>query len=141
MVEKAMKSAETKPAEDAGRADRELDKGSDLPELGVRILSDFGRIVAAEARLLEINIIEAAQALVGRIYIAALLIVVGAVGVVAIIASIGLLLHEWMPWWQALGILGIALILLAEILRRALTHPDVPLVEISTPRDNGPGRS
>ena len=136
-----MKPAEPKPAEDAGRADRESDKGSDLPELGVRILSDFGRIVAAEARLLEINIIGAAQALVDRIYIAALLIVVAAVGVVAIIASIGLLLHEWMPWWQALGILGIALILLAEILRRALTHPDVPLVEISTPRDNGPGRS
>jgi len=136
-----MKPTETKPAEDAGRADRELDKGSDLPELGIRILSDFGRIVAAEARLLEINIIGAAQALVDRIYIAALLIVVAAIGVVAIIASIGLLLHEWMPWWQVLGILGIALILLAEILRRALTHPDVPLVEISTPSDNGPGRS
>ena len=136
-----MKPAETKPAEDASRADRESDKGSDLPELGVRILSDFGRIVAAEARLLEINIIGAAQALVDRIYIAALLIVVAAVGVVAIIASIGLLLHEWMPWWQVLGILGIALILLAEILRRAVTRSDVPLVEISTPSDNGPGRS
>ena len=132
-----MKPAETKPSEDVERADKE----SDLPELGIRILSDFGRIVAAEARLLEINIVGAAQALVDRIYIAALLIVVAAVGVVAIIASIALLLHEWMPWWQVLGILGVASILLAEFLRRALTHPDIPLVEISTPRDNGPGRS
>ena len=134
-----MKPAEIKPAEDIRRADSELDKGSDLPELAVRMLSDFGRIVAAEARLLEINIIGAAQALVERVYIAALLIVVGASGLVAIIAGIALLLHQWLPWWQVLGILGLALILLAEVLRRTLTRPDVPTVETS--RDNSLGRS
>ena len=35
----------------------------ELPELAVRILSDFARIVAAEARLLESNIVGAAQSL------------------------------------------------------------------------------
>jgi len=35
----------------------------DLPELAVRILSDFARIVAAEARLIESNLVEAAQTL------------------------------------------------------------------------------
>jgi hypothetical protein len=131
-----MKPAETKTTESVDR-----NKETDLPELGVRILSDFGRIVAAEARLLEINIIEAARVLVDRTYLAVLLVVVAAAGVISIIGSIGLLLHEWMPWWQALGILGIASILLAEILRRTLMHPDLPIVEISTPRDDGPGRS
>jgi hypothetical protein len=136
-----MKPAETKPGEDVRQADSELDKGSDLPELAVRMLSDFGRIVAAEARLLEINIVGAAQALVGRIYLVALLIVLAAAGVVTIIGSVGLLLHLWMPWWLVLGILGLALILLAELLRRGLTRADVPMVEVSTPRDNGPSRS
>ena len=125
-----MKPAETKTTEDADRADQ------DLPELGVRILSDFGRIVAAEARLLEINIVGAARALVDRIYLAALLIVIAAAGVVSIIGGICLLLHEWMPWWQVLGIVGLASMLLAEILRRTLMHPEVPIVEISTPRGN-----
>jgi hypothetical protein len=125
-----MKPAEIKAAED-GREDRE----TDLPELGVRILSDFGRIVSAEARLLEINIIAAAQALVDRICIAAVLIVVVTAGVLSIVGSVVLLLHQWMPWWQVLGIVGLASVLLAEILRRALMPRNVPIVEIATPRD------
>ncbi len=127
-----MKRAENEIAEDVGRAGKE----TDLPDLGVRILSDFGRIVAAEARLLEVNIIGAAQALVDRIYLAAVLIVVATAGVVSIVASIIFLLHQWMPWWQVLGIVGIASILLAEIIRRVLMPPDVPIFQISTPRDD-----
>lgn len=127
-----MKRAETEIAEGVSRVGRE----TDLPDLGVRILSDFGRIVAAEARLLEVNIVGAAQALVDRIYLAAVLIVVAAAGVVSIIASIIFLLHQWMPWWQVLGIVGLASILLAEILRRVLMPANVPIFQVSTPRDN-----
>jgi hypothetical protein len=127
-----MKRAETEIAEGVDRVGRE----TDLPDLGVRILSDFGRIVAAEARLLEVNIIGATQALVDRIYLAAVLIVVATAGVVSIVASIIFLLHQWMPWWQVLGIVGVASILLAEILRRILMPPNVPIFQISTPRDN-----
>lgn len=127
-----MKRAETEIAEGVDRVGRE----TDLPDLGVRILSDFGRIVAAEARLLEVNIIGATQALVDRIYLAAVLIVVATAGVVSIVASIIFLLHQWMPWWQVLGIVGVASILLAEILRRILMSPNVPIFQISTPRDN-----
>ncbi len=93
---------------------------AELPELAVRILSDFARIVAAEARLLESNIVEAANALVGRVYIAAILIVLAAGGVVALLASVVFLLHQWMPWWQVLGLVGVCSVLIAEILRRAL---------------------
>jgi hypothetical protein len=127
-----MKRAETEIAEGVDRVGSE----TDLPDLGVRILSDFGRIVAAEARLLEVNIIGATQALVDRIYLAAVLIVVATAGVVSIVASIIFLLHQWMPWWQVLGIVGIASILLVEILRRVLMPPNVPVFQISTPRDN-----
>ena len=95
----------------------------ELPELAVRVLSDFARIVAAEARLVESNIVNAATILLDRIYIASILMVLAAAGVIALISSLALLLHHWMPWWQVLGILGIVAIIVAEILRRTLIPP------------------
>jgi hypothetical protein len=92
----------------------------ELPELAVRILSDFARIVAAEARLVESNIVEAANNLVDRVYITAILVVFAAAGVVAMLSSVVLLLHHWMPWWQVLGAVGICAIVVAAVLRRAL---------------------
>jgi hypothetical protein len=127
-----MKSSENEIAEGVGRVRRE----TDLPDLGVRILTDFGRIVAAEARLLETNLVGAAQALVDRIYLTAILVVLAAAGVVSIIGSIMMLMHQWMPWWQVLGIVGLGSILMAAILRRILMPRDVPVFQISTPRDN-----
>ena len=41
-----MKSADNEIAEGVGRVRREPDLKTDLPDLGVRILTDFGRIVA-----------------------------------------------------------------------------------------------
>jgi hypothetical protein len=92
----------------------------ELPELAVRILSDFARIVAAEARLIESNIVGAANTLLDRVYIAFILIVLAAAGVVALLSSLVLLMHHWMPWWQVLGMVGLAAIVVAEVLRRSL---------------------
>ena len=127
-----MKPNENQVAEGIGRVRRE----TDLPDLGVRILTDFGRIVAAEARLLETNLIGAAQALVDRVYLTAILVVLAAAGIVSLIGSIMMLLHQWMPWWQVFGIVGLGALLLAAILRRVLMPRDVPIFQISTPRDN-----
>ena len=98
-------------------------RDEELPELAVRILSDFARIVAAEARLVESNIVEAANKLVDRVYITAILVVLAAAGVVAMLSSVVLLLHHWMPWWQVLGAVGICAIVVAAVLRRALIAP------------------
>ncbi len=92
----------------------------ELPELAVRILSDFARIVAAEARLLESNIVAAAQTLLDRVYVVSTLIVLSAAGVVALLASLALLLHQWMRWWQVLGLIGVSALVVAEVLRRSL---------------------
>lgn len=110
-------------------------RSEELPELAVRILSDFARIVAAEARLLESNIVVAANALVDRVYVAFVLIVLAAGGVVALLASVVLLLHLWMPWWQVLGLVGVVAIVVAEILRRTLiprpSAPEIPLARLA----------
>jgi hypothetical protein len=92
----------------------------ELPELAVRILSDFARIVAAEARVFESNIVGAAQILIERVYIALTLVVLAAVGLVAVLASLALLLHQWMRWWLVLGLVGVCAIIAAEALRRRL---------------------
>ena len=135
-----MKSADNEIAEGVGRVRREpelkQELKTDLPDLGVRILTDFGRIVAAEARLLETNLVGAAQALVDRVYLTAILVVIAAAGVVSIIGSIVMLLHEWLPWWQVLGIVGVGSLLVAAILRRILMPRDVPIFQISTLRNN-----
>ena len=106
----------------------------ELPELAVRILSDFARIVAAEARLLESNIVEAANTLVDRVYIAAILIVLAAGGVVSILTGVVFLMHHWMPWWQVLGLVGVCAIVIAEVLRRTLIPvPSPPSVSVARP--------
>ena len=92
----------------------------ELPELLLRALSDFERIVKAEARLFEENLVSAAQVLLDRVYIEAILIGLAAVGIVALLASFALLLHQWMRWWEALGLLGVCAIIAAEALRRSL---------------------
>jgi hypothetical protein len=107
---------------------------ADLPDLAVRILSDFARIVAGEARLLESNIAGAAQTFLDRVYVASTLIVLAAAGVVAILASVVLLLHQWMPWWQVLGLVGIGAVVVAEVFRRALIRPDASDSAIPMPR-------
>ena len=58
--------------------------------------------------------------LLDRVYVASTLIVLAAAGVVALLASIVLLLHQWMPWWQVLGLVGVCAIVVAEVLRRTL---------------------
>jgi hypothetical protein len=102
---------------------RSTPRQEELPELAVRILSDFARIVAGEARLIESNLVDGAQSLLDRAYIASVLAVLAVVGVVGLLASVALLLHHWMPWWQVMGVIGLFAIVLAEILRRALIAP------------------
>ena len=112
-----MKSNESNIAIERARHEEEL------PELAVRILSDFARIVAAEARLIESNIVSAANTLLDRVYIVSALIVLAAAGVIALLSSVALLLHHWMPWWQVMGVVGVVAIVGAEILRRTLVPP------------------
>jgi hypothetical protein len=93
---------------------------AELSELAARALSDFARILAAEARLLETDLVAAAQSLLDRLYIEAILIVLAAVGVVALVTSFALVLHHWLHWWQVMGLLGVCAIVAAVALRRLL---------------------
>jgi hypothetical protein len=118
-----MSTIQMDPSKSNNTAIEPARREEELPELAVRILSDFARIVAAEARLIESNIVGAATALLDRVYIVATLIVLATAGVVAMLMSLVLLLHQWMPWWQVLGLVGICAIVAAEVLRRTVVPP------------------
>jgi uncharacterized membrane protein len=92
----------------------------ELPDLVVRALSDFERIIEGEAHLLEENIFSAAQTLFDRLYIQAILIALAVIGGAALLVSLALLLHQWMRWWEALGLMGLCALVAAEVLRRSL---------------------
>jgi hypothetical protein len=92
----------------------------ELPELVVRALSDFERIIEAEAHLFEENIVSAAQVLLDRLYLETILIGLAGIGVAALLVGLALLLHQWMRWWEALGLLGVCAVVVAEVLRRSL---------------------
>jgi fatty acid desaturase len=109
---------------------------ADLPELGVRILGDFARIVAAEARLVETTFIGIAQAFVDRLYITSIVMVLALAGVIAVVGSIVALLHQWLPWWQVLGVVGVASLILAAILKHTLMSADVPFYELPPAHDH-----
>jgi hypothetical protein len=52
-------------------------------------------------------------------------------GVGALLASLVLLLHQWMSWWQVLGLVGLTAIVVAEVLRRTLIPAPASEPEIS----------
>jgi hypothetical protein len=91
-----------------------------LLELAVRVLADIARIVAAEARMLESNIIGAAHSLLDRVFLTSTIVVLAAAGVLALLASLILLLRLLMPMWLALGLVGVFATVAAEALRRVL---------------------
>ena len=103
---------------------------ADLPELGVRILSDFARIVAAEARLVEGTVIGVAQALVDRLYLASIVMLLALTGVIAVVGSMVALSHHWLPWWQVFGVVGLGSLILAAILKHTLMPSDAPFYEM-----------
>jgi hypothetical protein len=103
---------------------------ADLPELGVRILRDFARIVAAEARLVESTVAGVAQAFVERLYLISIVTVLAVVGVVTVIGAVMALLHTWLPWWQVFGVVGIGSLILAAILKHTLMPSGVPFYEL-----------
>jgi hypothetical protein len=103
---------------------------ADLPELVIRILGDFARIIGAEARLVETTVIGVGQAFLNRLYLAMIMMALGVAGVIAAVGSIVALLHYWLPWWQVFGVVGAGSLILAAILKHAFMPSNVPFYEL-----------
>ncbi len=95
----------------------------DWPTLVARAVDDVSRILQSEAKMLQTNMGAAlerhlADATATLTVIAAMLC-----GAVCIVCAAILLLHKWMPLWQAFTIAGVAILLIGIAIRAIMRPP------------------
>jgi hypothetical protein len=105
MAVNAMPDRQTLPIDGTSGA------SSDWPTLVERVVDDVARILRSEAQMFQTNLGAALELQINstltRLTIVALIIG----GAICILFASILLLHEWLPWWQAFGIVGITIFL------------------------------
>ncbi|HEY6417554.1 MAG TPA: phage holin family protein [Candidatus Binataceae bacterium] len=95
-----------------------------------RMVDDLSRIIEAEIKLFQAGLRPALSGAVDRAIAALVLVLSMAAGSVCLLTAFIILLHQWLPWWQAFAIGGgvaiaigfIAYLLTASITRRAVTQ-------------------
>ena len=83
----------------------------DWPTLVGRAVDDVTRILQSEARMLETSMGAALETRLASAIATLTVVAVMICGGVCIVCAGILLLHEWLPLWQAFGIAGIGILL------------------------------
>lgn len=95
---------------------------SDWPTLIERAVNDVARILQSEAHLFRISVGAALEVQISKAVAQLTIIAVMVSGALCLLCASILLLHQWLPWWQAFGIPGLVL-LIVGILSNAATRP------------------
>jgi predicted phage tail protein len=109
--------------------DRKETNGSppDWGTLAARAVDDVSRVIQGELRLLEIRIRGTIEGQVENIFLTLAAVAVVIVGALFLAGALVGFLHQWMPYWQALGVVGISLIIIGIVMRligrRSATSP------------------
>jgi hypothetical protein len=80
------------------------------PTLLDRALADVGRIIQLDVQLLEAKLAQSLMATADRVIARMLVLYTSVLGASCLLASLIFLLHDWMPWWECFGAVGIAII-------------------------------
>jgi Putative Actinobacterial Holin-X, holin superfamily III len=96
----------------------------DWPTLVGRAVDDVTRILQSEAHMLETNMGAALETRLANAIATLTIVAVMLCGGVCILCAAILLLHEWLPLWQAFGLAGVA-ILIIGIASYAIMKPTV----------------
>jgi hypothetical protein len=91
------------PSDDVG-----LSAYPDWPTLIERAVNDVSRILQSELHMFQTTMRAALEAHIATAV--AFLAIVGVLvcGAICILCAAILLLHQWLPWWEAFGIAGLA---------------------------------
>jgi len=84
----------------------------DWPTLVGRAVDDVTRILQSEARMLENSMGAALSTRLASAIATLTLVAVMICGGVCILCAVILLIHQWLPLWQAFGIAGAAILLI-----------------------------
>jgi hypothetical protein len=88
-----------------------------------RVLEDLSRIIRLELELLEARVTPSVAAMGERLIASLILVCAGAVAGCCILAALILLLHQWIPWWQAFGVGGLVTMVCGLIVYANLSRP------------------
>jgi hypothetical protein len=81
---------------------------SDWPTLIERAVDDVSRILRSEAQMFQTSIGVALELQISKSVTLLTIISLMISGALCILCAAILLLHQWLPWWQAFGIAGLA---------------------------------
>ena len=94
----------------------------DWPTLVSRAVDDVTRILQSETHMLQTSVGAALETQLANAIATLTVIAVMLCGAVCIVSAAILLLHEWLPLWQAFAIAGVA-VLLIGIAIHAIMRP------------------
>jgi hypothetical protein len=95
----------------------------DWPTLVGRAVDDVTRILQSEAHMLQISMGAALETQLANAIATLTVIAVMICGAVCIVCAAILLLHEWLPPWQAFGIAGGAILLIGIAIHAIMRPP------------------
>ena len=81
---------------------------ADWPTLIERAVDDVSRILRSEAHMLQTSIEATLEAQISNTVAQLTIVAVMISGAICILCAAILLLHQWLPWWEAFGIAGLA---------------------------------
>jgi VIT1/CCC1 family predicted Fe2+/Mn2+ transporter len=96
---------------------------SDWPTLIERAVDDVSRILRSEAHMFQTSMGAALELQISNTV--TLLTIVGVIisGALCILCAAILLLHQWLPWWQAFGVAGLATLAVGIVSNAAMRPP------------------
>jgi fatty acid desaturase len=96
---------------------------SDWPTLIERAVDDVSRILRSEAQMFQTSMSTAMESQISNTV--TLLTIVGVMisGALCMLCAAILLLHHWLPWWQAFGVAGLATLLVGIVSHAAMRSP------------------
>ena len=96
---------------------------SDWPTLIERAVDDVARILRSEAHMFQTSIAAALEVHVSNTIVHLTIVAVIISGALCILCASILLLHQWLPWWQAFGIAGLATLLVGIMSNARMRSP------------------
>jgi hypothetical protein len=99
---------------------------SDWPTLIERAVDDVSRILRSEAQMFQTSMGVALELQISNTVAHLAIVAVMISGAICILCASILLLHQWLPWWQAFGIAGLAA-LVAGIASHVIMKPKTEL--------------
>jgi hypothetical protein len=118
--------------------DRASAAGPDWATLTDRALDDVSRILRSEMHMFQTSMETAVEARINDVVRRLTTIIAMVCGAICILCALILLLHQWLPWWQSFGIVGLSTLAAGTVNHAAMK----PSSQLSAPgQEMNHGRS